>query len=245
MNLRIIGTGSAGNGYILENDQESLLIDCGVNIKQIKHAMNFSFKKLTCCLISHCHLDHSISINELIKLGVEVYALPEVFTQRCSKGSRCNPVYPGMEFKRGGFRIIPFSVVHDVPNLGFLIHHKDCGTTLYLTDTIHSPYTFRNLNNIIIEANYSKEIIDRKMREGANPEFLRNRVIQSHMSLENCIENVLLKNDLSKVNNIVLIHLSDSNSHEADFKRKVTAATGKNVSVASNGMEIPFDKTPF
>jgi ribonuclease BN (tRNA processing enzyme) len=64
------------------------------------------------------------------------------------------------------------------------------------------------------------------------------------MSLDTCV-NLLNANDLSKVNNIVLIHLSDSNSDEQAFKKRVSDETGKNVTVASNGMEINFNKTPF
>jgi ribonuclease BN (tRNA processing enzyme) len=50
---------------------------------------------------------------------------------------------------------------------------------------------------------------------------------------------------LSQVNNILLIHLSDSNSDEKQFKKEIHELTNKNVIVASNGMDIPFLKTPF
>ena len=56
---------------------------------------------------------------------------------------------------------------------------------------------------------------------------------------------MLSANDLSKVNNIVLIHLSDSNSNEKQFVKEVYELTGKNVCAAYNGMEIPFNKTPI
>ena len=56
---------------------------------------------------------------------------------------------------------------------------------------------------------------------------------------------MLAKNDLSKVNNIVLIHLSDSNSDEKKFVHEVKELTNKNVCAAYNGMEIEFNKTPF
>jgi len=56
---------------------------------------------------------------------------------------------------------------------------------------------------------------------------------------------MLSANDLSQVNNIVLIHLSDSNSDEIQFQNEVSELTGKNVTVASNGMTINFNKTPF
>ena len=64
------------------------------------------------------------------------------------------------------------------------------------------------------------------------------------MSLETLLE-LLGKNDLSKVNNIVLIHLSDSNSHAIDFKNAVRKATNCNVIIADANQTIAFDKTPF
>jgi hypothetical protein len=64
------------------------------------------------------------------------------------------------------------------------------------------------------------------------------------MSLDTCIKT-LKANDLSLVNNIVLIHLSDSNSNEIEFKKEVKQATGKTVTVANNGISIDFNKTPF
>ncbi len=65
-----------------------------------------------------------------------------------------------------------------------------------------------------------------------------------HFSLENC-KDMLKANDLRQVNNIVLIHLSDSNSDEKQFHKEVLELTNKNVHVASNGMVIDFKKTPF
>jgi phosphoribosyl 1,2-cyclic phosphodiesterase len=77
-----------------------------------------------------------------------------------------------------------------------------------------------------------------------NKEFLRDRIIGSHLSLETLLE-MLAKNDLSKVNNIVLIHLSDSNSNAIEFKNSIEKATNCNVTVAQANQTIQFDKTPF
>lgn len=246
MRLRVIGTGSKGNCYLLESENEILIIECGVHIKEIKKALNFDFSKVIGCVVTHSHDDHSKSMSDLMALGLNVWASESTHQ---AKGTSMNhracyykehdPFNLGYEFK-----ILPFDVKHDVPTVGFLINHPESGNILFLTDTFYCPYTFKNLNNIIVEANFSREIIDRKMKEGASPEFLRNRILKSHLSLEYCKE-LLIANDISKVNNIVLIHLSDSNSNEKQFQKEVAELTGKKVSVANNGMEIEFNKTPF
>jgi len=82
------------------------------------------------------------------------------------------------------------------------------------------------------------------MRAGENPKFLHDRVITSHMSLDNC-KGMLGANDLTAVNNIVLIHLSDGNSDARRFKKEVEEQTGKTVHVAEAGMVLDFNKTPF
>ena len=58
-------------------------------------------------------------------------------------------------------------------------------------------------------------------------------------------KDILKANDISKVNNIVLIHLSDDNSDAARFEKEIRDLTGKNVHVADEGMEIDFNVTPF
>lgn len=248
MNLKVIGTGSKGNAYLLENEEEALLIECGVNIKAIKQALNFNLRKLVGCIVTHEHGDHAKYIKELMAAGVQVYSnrgtfealgIPAGF-DKCHH--RVNPLHGIDDFKIGGFKIMSFDVRHDAAEpCGFLINHHETGNTLFLTDTIYSPYRFRNLHNIIIEANYSHKVIRVKLQD---MEFLKNRVMESHMSLDECI-NFLNANDLSKVNNIVLIHLSDGNSDEKLFKDEVTKATGKTVTVADNGLQMNLNKTPF
>ena len=64
------------------------------------------------------------------------------------------------------------------------------------------------------------------------------------MSYDTC-EEVLQANDLSKVNNIVLIHLSPGNSNAIAFKQGIKCLTGKNVHIADKGVVIDFNKSPF
>lgn len=246
MKLKVISTGSIGNAYILYNENEALLIEAGVKVDQIKKALDFDYSKVVGCLVTHEHMDHSKAIWDVMKLGIDVYASSGTLKARyVDEQSRANPIVSKQNFKIGNFKIMAFDVKHDAKEpLGFLIEHPDCGRVLFLTDTYYCKYKFPGLNNIIIEANYSKEIIDRKFGPDSDKEFLRNRILKSHFSLANCKE-MLSANDLSQVNNIVLIHLSDSNSDEKQFVKEVTELTGKNVCAAVKGMEIEFNKTPF
>src|SRR5690606_10568295 len=130
------------------------------------------------------------------------------------------------------FYVMAFDVEHDAAApLGYLIHHPECGNVLFLTDSYYCKYKFKNLNNIIIEANYCKSIVDARMRDGDTQKVLRDRVLESHMSIQTCKE-LLMSNDLSKVNNIILIHLSDGNSDAKRFKTEVQECTGKTVYVS-------------
>lgn len=246
MKLKVISTGSIGNAYILENENEALLIECGVHYMEIKKALDFDFSKVVGCLVTHEHQDHCKSINEIMQLGIDTYSGGKTFEAINPKIiHRAKIIKSKQIFKIGSFKIMAFDVKHDAAEpLGFLIEHQECGKVLFLTDTNYCEYTFKGLNNIIIEANFSKEIIDRKFGSDSGKEFLRNRILKSHFSLENC-KDMLAANDLSKVNNIVLIHLSDSNSNAKQFQSEVAELTGKNVTVANKGLIIDFNITPF
>ncbi len=247
MTLHIINSNSSGNCYVLtDNNMQMLLIECGVRIDKIKKAIRFKPANVAGCILSHEHGDHAKSIKGLLALGINVWASAGTHTA-CGTAShyRAMKLVSGKSQQIGSYEVIGFDVKHDVAEpFGFLIRHKECGTTLFLTDTYYSEYSFRGLNNIMIEANYSQDIIEERVNRGDNPAFLRDRVIQSHMSLQTCLKT-LAANDLSSVNNIVLIHLSDGNSNEALFKKEVERQTGKTVTVAGKNMTIQFDKSPF
>ena len=247
MQLKIINSNSAGNAYILQSSTgEALLIECGVRFDAIKKALGFNLRSVAGCILTHEHGDHAKSVNDILGAGINVWS--SAGTHKAlgtDKHHRARVTASDHKFSVGGFKVISFEVKHDVAEpLGYLINHQECGTVLFLTDSYYCEYVFTGLNNIIIEANYCQTILDRRVQEGANPKFLRDRVITSHMSLDTC-KRTLKAYDLCQVNNIVLIHLSDGNSDAGRFQREVQEATGKTVHVADAGMTIPFNKTPF
>lgn len=244
MKLHVIGTGSSGNCYIVQDDTEALVLECGVKFKAVQAALDFNLSKVAGCLVTHEHLDHAKYIKDFIAGGIDVYCLQATADARKVDSHRMIAIKEGKQFQVGNFKVIAMPVRHDVPCVCFLIEHEKTGRFCFITDTIYCEYTFPKMNNIIVEANYSGTILQQRLDAGEEPGFLSNRILKSHMSLETCL-GFLKANDLSMVNNIVLIHLSDRNSHAENFRNTVKESTSKNVHVAENNMVIGFSHSPF
>ena len=57
MKLKCIATGSTGNCYTLtSNSGETLILDCGIPIKEIKKGLNWNIRGIQGVIISHAHL---------------------------------------------------------------------------------------------------------------------------------------------------------------------------------------------
>lgn len=247
MDLICLGSSSSGNGYILQNDTEALVIECGVSLMDVKKAVDFNVSKIVGCLVSHEHGDHAGHVREFLDNRINVWMSEGTLRNVKYDESGFLPLFAesGKKFKIGGFTILPFDVKHDCAEpLGFLIKHPEIGLLLFITDSFYVPYTFAGLTNIMIEANYRLDLLQKNIDAGRIPAALRTRTLESHMSIDTCRE-ALLANDLSKVNNIILLHLSDGNSNANEFKEDIHLATGKRVHVAEKGLNIKLNKHPF
>lgn len=244
MLLTVLNSGSAGNGYMLSNGSETLIIECGIDILQVKKELDFDISSIIGAIVSHAHGDHSKHVGQFTKAGIPVLADQSVFDTWKVTGHRAKAIQPRKPYYLGGFRVYGFELEHDVPNMGYLIHHEECGTVVFMTDTYFCRYTFQNVRHFLIEANYSTFILERNIAKGKIPSLLRDVVANSHMELDTCID-LLKANDLSQVHNIVLLHLSDSNSNEQQFVNKVTEATGKPVYVAKRGLFLNINIKHF
>lgn len=55
MVLKTLSSGSIGNCYLLECNNEILILDCGISIKDIKIGLNFNLGGIKGVMISHAH----------------------------------------------------------------------------------------------------------------------------------------------------------------------------------------------
>lgn len=57
MYLKCLGSSSAGNCYLLtSNNGETLILDCGIPIKEIKKGLDWNMRGIRGMIISHAHL---------------------------------------------------------------------------------------------------------------------------------------------------------------------------------------------
>lgn len=246
MILKVISSSSRGNGYILQCNNETLLIECGVPFKQIQKSLDYDLSRVAGAIGTHSHLDHMGYAKDFMNAGIDVFASKETFSTLNLTGHRTQVVDPLKQFNIKGFKILPFESMHDcLGSLGYLIQE---GATklklLFLTDSFYCKYKFRCVHLLMIECNYIKETLDQNIADGRIPEAMKPRLLQSHFSLEN-VKKFLKANDLSQCRKIVLLHLSDANSHAKRMVSEIEQLTGIETVVAEKGLELELELYPY
>lgn len=247
--LKCLGSSSSGNCYIIETGNEALILECGLPILQVKKSLNWNLSKVVGCLISHKHQDHSKYLPEVLKCGIKVLALDEVFNRQQNR-LFCKTIKPMHGYKVGSFKVLAFDLQHansdrsPCPCLGFLIENNAMGKLLFMTDTMMLKYHFPEINHIMIEANYDDDILDYNVQQGNTTSSEKPRLLASHLEIKQATKIIKRLNN-PELQNIVLLHLSSRNSDEKQFKGLVQEATGKPVAVARPGLEINLSKEPY
>jgi len=98
-------------------------------------------------------------------------------------------------------------------------------------------YRYLHRADILIEANYSDELLAQAIEEGITRSAMRPRLLQSHMELSTTIQ-ALKAQDLSRVQEIVLLHLSSGHADPDQFQDAVQRATAIPTYIASTGFHL-------
>ena len=241
MKLKCIATGSTGNCYLLtSNSGETLILDCGIPIKEIKKGLDWNVKDVVGVLCTHKHLDHSKSVEDFEAMGIQILA-PYL-------GDSCKPI------NMGEFTVKPFDLTtidgnwthtdangEPCPIYGFLITHKEMGKMLYITDCEVVKWEFKGINHILLGVNYDKDLIDRDTGKA-------NHVFRGHLSIDTACDFVKA-NYSDSLQNVIMCHLSAENADRDSFIEKMKkVAYGANVDVAVAGKEWILrkgDECPF
>ena len=215
MKLKCIATGSTGNCYNLTSDSgETLILDCGIPIKEIKKGLDWNIRNVVGCIVSHAHSDHSKSVKDFEAMGIPV------FTPYIS----LKPMRMGKEFKIQAFDLttVDGRWTHtnadgsECPCYGFLITHPDMGRMIYATDTELIKWRFKNVNHILLGVNYDPELL-------SGDDAKKNHVVRGHMSIATAYEYVKA-NASDQLQNVIMCHLSAENADKDSFINKMQKA---------------------
>ena len=229
MEIHAIASGSSGNCFLISDGKTKLLLDAGIPMRTIQEKAGFILSDVEGALITHEHQDHAKSALYLIRRGIDLYtsagtakALDLLYHYRVKLVRKLQRYFIGT------WEVLPFDVQHDCADpLGFLLTSTHTGEKLlYFTDTYYIKYKFKGLTHIIGECNHDTDLVLQSMEAGAIPADLAPRLVKSHMSLKRFCE-FLQANDLSKVKEIHLIHLSNNNADAPRFLETVQKLTGK------------------
>lgn len=244
MKLKVLDSCSKSNGYIIYNDSEALIIEAGVQACHAFEVVNYDLSRVNACIVSHNHADHCKYIEQYLSAHVPCYMSEGTMDAiKFKKKLRPEICHHGKVFEAGRFKIMPFNSVHDAPQpLNFIINHPESGKILFITDSAFSEYTFKNLNHVLVEANYCDEILDEN-KPNLHPKVY-SRLPYTHMSLKRTKE-LLAVNDMRAVHNIVLLHLSQHNADPVRFLSEVKEQTGLPTYIAEKGLEIDLIKEGF
>ena len=248
MHLKCLGSSSAGNCYLLtSNSGETLILDCGVPISEIKKGLNWNIKNVVGCVVTHRHIDHSKSVYDLRKIGIKV-ATPYL----------ANDVYSlvRLYFDHTRFRVIAFDLAtkdgkwthtnadgSECPCYGYVISHPEMGKLLYVTDTEFVKWRFDDLNHILLGVNYDKNMVDISNTAKAS------HVLRGHMSIDTACKFVEANYSPDDVLNVIMCHLSEENADKDNFieqMKKVSCMANVDVAepykewILRKGDECPF-----
>lgn len=221
MNLKVLASGSSGNCYVLDDGKDVLIIDCGVPVMEVKRAIKFQITRIAGVIVSHEHGDHAGYIGQYQQMGLRVFA-PYMVVE---KGD-----FQKVQYR--SYAVQTFPLVHDVPCFGFIVRHDEYGKILYATDTAYIKYRFKDLRAMIVEANYSKDLLN---EEADSPK--RSHVLHGHMEIDTTCR-FIKANDNFLLEHVILAHRSNDNGNRDLFISKAQNSTQANVHSADKGLEI-------
>lgn len=186
-------SGSSGNSTYVGTSSACLLIDCGLNGRQLVRALNaydIDPAKLDAILLTHEHVDHCSGVG----VAMRRYDIPLYLTEktylavRSSLGkideSHIHLIMPGKPFAVRDTEILPFSTPHDAADpVGFRVIDRSgdigvCTDLGYFSRDVRTA--LRGCRIVFLEANYDVEMLE----TGPYPRFLKQRIAgrQGHLS---------------------------------------------------------------
>ena len=224
-----LGSGSKGNGTLVEDDATCVLIDCGFSIRETEKRLarlGRAPDDLAAILVTHEHGDHVRGVGPLARK----YSLPIHLTQGTAIASRrviderCSTraIVPHRPVAIGSLEITPVSVPHDAREPVQFIARAGALRVGVLTDlgSVSNNVLEHYLacDGLLLEANHDV----RMLATGPYPPSLKRRVGSDWGHLNNSqAAGLLSRLESSKIQSLVMGHISEKNNHQDLVKAAV------------------------
>lgn len=234
MILQSLSSSSRGNIHILENEDTTLLLDCGIKFNRVSSILNL--KKIDGVLITHEHGDHVSGCESLSQnKNTTFYSTKETLDRVNIPDFMKRPVQAFKTFQIGSFKIVPFEVKHDaVHPVNYLIKDEISGSQmLYITDTGYiDNLIFKDIDYFLIECNFDEEWYQKE--ELTRAEEIKSRRLLSmngHLSIQKTIR-VLEKSVNHNTKKIILCHISSGFKEYLEFQNRIQELFSKQEVIA-------------
>ena len=225
LKIASIASGSNGNCYYLENDNDAILVDAGISAKQIIERMTnlgLSMSKVRAVFISHEHTDHVRGVDVLSrKYSVPVFMTKKTYLSygNIIKDSFLNFFSPGKQVKFGMIHVNPFLKSHDAAEPCSFSVSSEKKNVAVMTDIglkcSNVIAHIKDADAIFLESNYD----DHMLQTGHYPAHLKARISSELGHLSNKQAGlVALEHASPMLKHVFLSHISENkNTPELAF----------------------------
>ncbi len=213
-----LGSGSRGNGTVVEIGGERILVDCGFTLKQAEARLSRIDLKpadLTAILVTHEHSDHIGGVGALAyKYAIPVYAsFGTLASARESASVVGTAISAHSPFFLGGVEVMPVVVPHDAREpTQFVFRHGDCSVGVISDLGCVTPFVveqFSGLDGLLMESNYDLQML----ANGRYPERVKRRIASELGHLSNAQAASFLEQIQHPGLTVVVGHVSEENNH--------------------------------
>lgn len=223
MRVCSLASSSKGNCTIVYNENEILLVDMGITLKELEEKLNrlkLDIHNLIGVLISHEHGDHTKGILSLVrKFNIPIYCHYDAvdgLLRKTKISSLCVTRFADSEFRVGSFLVSAFKVCHDVCCVGYNIFENNNKVSI-VTDLGHTTkeivQRLYDSRLVILEANHDEKMV---LASTKYPPILKQRILSDHGHLSNISSaKVVVELAQHNVKQILFAHLSEENNTPA------------------------------
>ena len=234
MRFASLGSGSEGNGLVVEAGATRVLVDCGFGIRDaVARLARLALvpADLTAILVTHEHSDHIGGVPAFAaRHGTPVWATFGTIDSVADRFEGMTNVYGFDSHERfaiGALEIAPISVPHDAREpvqyvIGDGAHRVGILTDLGVS-TPHVEECLTGCDALVLECNHDFELLE----NGNYPRPLKNRIASRLGHLDNETAAALLARlDNSKLVHIFAAHLSKQNNTRELARAALAGALG-------------------